>query len=414
MKPVEGDGNSRLPTLVNETIQMLENVELDDRHRRNAHHVLEHWRTQSIARINETHVQKSNEINLEFEKLQNDFNYYKHRHLIELEKKILPNLKQSTKPDELLLMYEQVTKLQQDIQILNSKNLLNISYIIGSIDDLKITKTTDIFDRQDLPVILRQLQQQPIKQHIFSSTCRAMASSNEHILLYDKNELIIFDLNNLCGTITWSTSKQGYVSDMCWCPFMNVFLVLGRLSLNIFDPSIFDCKDIPNVKGTNFNSLISICCYENDVFICSHDPEQHLKYYSLPSWKNDQKWSKNDLCLKDDLGIRCIRTNGIRTAMIIKQKNDLFRVDIFNYELGKVLQSITMGSYKNSKDFTHYMTLLNQNQWLCCVNNEHAVVILDEYGQKYRINNMQAYNACLFSTTHMILRYADRIAIMII
>ena len=69
----------------------------------------------------------------------------------------------------------------------------------GSVDDLQICRATDILNRPTIYSILRQslLRTVPVQSYRFSSTCRAMAcnSKRDEILLYDKDELILYNVN---------------------------------------------------------------------------------------------------------------------------------------------------------------------------------------------------------------------------
>lgn len=76
---------------------------------------------------------------------------------------------------------------------------LQVKNTPGSIYDLDICCSTDILDTPTIFSRLRHslLRTIPVQSYRFSSTCRAMACNpkRDEILLYDKDELILYNVN---------------------------------------------------------------------------------------------------------------------------------------------------------------------------------------------------------------------------
>jgi hypothetical protein len=76
---------------------------------------------------------------------------------------------------------------------------LQVKNTPGSIFDLRISPSIGILDTPTVCSMLRQCLQRtvPVQSYRFSSTCRAMASNDKHdeILIYDKDELILYQAN---------------------------------------------------------------------------------------------------------------------------------------------------------------------------------------------------------------------------
>jgi hypothetical protein len=95
------------------------------------------------------------------------------------------------------------------------------------------------------------------------------------------------------------------VSDITWCSALDCFLVLGRMALSLFDPHLYTCIDIKEVRGTQSHHLIALTYVEQDksVFVCCHDPKVMIRQYgSLPQWRLIKTWSKENLINRDDAG----------------------------------------------------------------------------------------------------------------
>jgi hypothetical protein len=78
----------------------------------------------------------------------------------------------------------------------------------GSISNLQISRATEILDRPTVYSALRRslLRTIPVQSYRFPSTCRAMGcnSKRDEILLYDKDELILY---NVSGTLVSDRSS---------------------------------------------------------------------------------------------------------------------------------------------------------------------------------------------------------------
>ena len=107
------------------------------------------------------------------------------------------------------------------------------------------------------------------------------------------------------GSVSWSTSVDGFVSDIAWCSKLDCFLVLSRLALSTFNTHLYTSTRIQTIQATQSQYFIAIAYVEQSsmVFICCHDSKEMIRQYgSLPSWNLQKTWSREAILEKDDAG----------------------------------------------------------------------------------------------------------------
>ncbi|CAF4745852.1 unnamed protein product [Rotaria sp. Silwood1] len=376
---------------------------------------LDLWLDSSLTLLRNTYNEKLNEIDQLFITLNEDLEMYKQRQLMTIQRQ------------KNNLLNEEIEQLQKQLS-----TLIQVKNTPGSIYDLEICRSTNIIDRPTVCSILRHslLRTEPVQSYRFSSTCRAMAcnSKRDEILLYDKDELILYNVNGtLGGSISWSSIEDGFVSDIAWCSILDCFLVLGRMGLSLFNTHLYRCTNINEVRGSQSHYLIALTYVEQDktVFICSHDPKEIIRQYDiLPEWNLKRIWSKDNLINQDDVGIRCIRVNpsGTQLGLVIKNKKDQFRIGLYSMDLTHIFSTISIVPSSSllkgfrSIDFMLYLTpFIDDHLWLVIYGNgihEHSLLLVNgQTGKSETIIDDSILNACMLDEQYLIVRMKQSILI---
>ncbi|CAF0715539.1 unnamed protein product [Adineta steineri] len=376
--------------------------------RKNARNELDSWLDISLSLLRKTYNEKIQEIDQLYDVLNEDLEVYKQRQLLTMTKQ---------KND---LLIEELEQLKKQLP-----TLIQVKNTPGSVYDLEVCRSTDIIDRPTVYSSLRHslLRTIPVQSYRFPSTCRAMAcnSKRDEILLYDKDELILYHINGtLGGSISWSTSEYGFVSDIIWCSILDCFLVLSRMTLSLFDTHLYTCTNINEVRGNQSYQLIALTYVEQEksIFICCQDPKEVIRQYDLlPKWNLKKTWTKEDLINKDDAGIRCIRANpsGSQLGLVIKNKNDTFRITFYSIDLTHSLITIpiipSLSSLKDgrSSDFMLYLSsFIDDRWWLVIYSNgihEQSLLLIDnQTGKSEIIIDNSILNACMLDEQYLIVR----------
>ncbi|CAF0772424.1 unnamed protein product [Rotaria sordida] len=369
---------------------------------------LDSWLDSSLTLLRNTYNEKLNEIDQLFHTLNEDLEIYKQRQLITITRQ------------KNNLLNQEIKQLQEQLPI-----LIQVKNTPGSIYDLEICRSTNIIDRPTICSILRHslLQTEPVQSYRFSSTCRAMGcnSKRDEILLYEKDELILYNVNGtLGGSVSWSTMEDGFVSDITWCSILDCFLVLGRMILSLFDTHLYTCTNIQQVRGSQSHYLIALTYVEQDksVFICSHHPIETIRQYGpLPEWNLKNTWSKDNLINQDDIGIRCIRVNqsGTQLGLVIKNKKDQFRIGLYSMDLTHIFSTIPIIPSSSllkgirSIDFMLYLTpFIDDHLWLIVYGNgihEHSLLLVnDQTGKSETIIDDSILNVCMLDEQYLLVR----------
>ncbi|CAF1039299.1 unnamed protein product [Rotaria magnacalcarata] len=408
--------NLRALMMENQLSDMIQSLSISSNECRiHARKQLDLWLDSSLTLLREAYNEKLNEIDQLFDILTKDLEVYKQRQLITI-------IEQKTDP------------LNQEIEVLQKQlpTLIQVKNIPGSVSNLEICRSTNIIDRPTEFSILRHAlsRKEPVQSYRYSSTCRAMGcdSKQDIILLYDKDELILYNINGtLGGSVSWPTIEDGFVSDITWCSILDSFLVLGRMALSSFNTHLYTCTRIPQVRGSQSHHLIALAYVEKDksVFICCHHPQDTIRQYgTLPEWNLQRTWSKNNLINQDDVGIRCIRVNSSNTqlGLVIKNKNDQFRVGLYSMDLTHLFAAIpintTSSSLKGGRsiDFMLYLTpFIDDHLWLVIYGNgihEHSLLLINsETGKSETIIDDSILNASMLDEQYLIVRMKQSMSI---
>jgi hypothetical protein len=117
------------------------------------------------------------------------------------------------------------------------------------------------------------------------------------------------------------------------------------------------------------------------------------------------------------LGIRCIRVNptGTQFGLVIKNKNDQFRIGLYSMDLTHLLTTIpilpSLSPLKGGRsiDFMLYLTpFIDDRWWLLVYGNgmhEHSLLLVDgQTGKSETIIDDSILNACMLDEQYLILR----------
>ncbi|CAF2606921.1 unnamed protein product [Rotaria sp. Silwood2] len=376
---------------------------------------LDSWLDSSLTLLRNAYNEKLNEIDQLYDTLNEDLELYKQRQLMAITRQ---------KND---LLNQEIEQLQRQLP-----TFIQVKNIPGSIYNLEVCRSTTIIDRPTVCSILRHslLRKEPVQSYRFSSTCRAMAcnSKRDEILLYDKDELILYKVDGtLGGSISWSTMEDGFVSDIVWCSILDCFLVLGRMVLSLFNTHLYTCTNIEQVRGSQSHYLIALTYVQQDksVFICSHHPKETIRQYDILSeWNLKRTWSKDNLINQDDIGIRCIRVNpsGTQLGLVIKNKSDQFRIGLYSMDLTHIFSTIPIVPSSSllkgirSIDFMLYLTpFIDDHLWLVVYGNgihEHSLLLINGQTEKSEtIIDDSIFNACMLDEQYLIVRMKQSILI---
>jgi hypothetical protein len=114
------------------------------------------------------------------------------------------------------------------------------------------------------------------------------------------------------------------------------------------------------------------------------------------------------------VGIRCIRVNrsGSQLALVIKNKNDQFRIGLYSMDLTHLLTTIPIiPSLKEvrSMDFMVYLTpFIDDRWWLVVYGNgihEHSLLLIDSQTEKSEtMIDDYILNGCMLDEQYLIIR----------
>lgn len=118
-----------------------------------------------------------------------------------------------------------------------------------------------------------------------------------------------------------------------------------------------------------------------------------------------------------NLGIRCIRVNrsGSRLGLVIKNKNDLFRINLYSIDFTDLFTTIPIISASSplkggrSLDFMLYMApFIDDHLWLVVYGNgihEHSLLLInDQTGESEIVMDDSILNACLLDEQYLVVR----------
>jgi hypothetical protein len=116
------------------------------------------------------------------------------------------------------------------------------------------------------------------------------------------------------------------------------------------------------------------------------------------------------------LGIRCIRVNpsGSQLGLVIKNKNDQFRIGLYSMDLTQVFTTISIipsslspGKCGRSVDFMFYLTpFIDDRWWLVVYGNgihEHSLLLVDsQTGKLETIIDDSIFNVCMLDEQYLL------------
>ena len=125
------------------------------------------------------------------------------------------------------------------------------------------------------------------------------------------------------------------------------------------------------------------------------------------------------------LGVRCIRVNptGSQFALVIKHKNDQFRIGLYSMDLKQIFTTIpiipsALSPVKGDRciDFMLYLTsFVDDRWWLVVYGNgihQHSLLLVDsQTGKSETITDDSILNTCMLDEQYLLVRMKQRMLI---
>ena len=237
-----------------------------------------------------------------------------------------------------------------------------------------------------------KLSHDPLHEHELEEDQRALANSNETILVYEAFKFSLFDSNlKLLKEIPWKefdTHGPLNVEDMAYLSCANLYLILTRshiyqLPLDSFELQLvkeFSKKDKSDDDKLEFKS---ISAYDDHIFISYGEAAAVSKWTWKPSLQLVNRWTKAKVVEENDREILSIRTDGSHVGVLVQ--GETTRLEVFDFNL-----STRVTHHLDLSPSATMLTALGNNQWLVVDSERHQVLFINEENQIEKVETKQS------------------------
>lgn len=175
---------------------------------------------------------------------------------------------------------------------------------------------------------------------------------------------------------------------MCWMSSISLFVLLTIHSVYLYDPEkSFDNKPIKveSLRSSDrTHVLASLCPLDRDLFTNYHKGVHLDQYRVLASseFVLQRRYSKNDLCETNDIGVRDIRSNGECLCLSIMLNEDCkWRLDLMSRDMVRIRRGVPMDSGENQQKFFSMLVSIDQQRGLFVNWFTNKLWIVDQQGK---------------------------------
>lgn len=228
-----------------------------------------------------------------------------------------------------------------------------------------------------------KLSGEALAEHPLESDHRALANSDQSILIYEGTKFRLFDREfQLVNELEWKefdSSGLLTVDDLAYLSCENAYLVLTRsfiyqLNVDKFEMNVVSAFSKKDKSGSEKIEFASITAHDDHVFVAYTDASAVSKWTWKPSVQLVNRWTKSKVVEETDRQILSIRTDGTHVGLLVQ--GETTRLEVFDFNLStRIVHHLDISSTA-----TMLVTLAN-NQWLIVDSDRNQILLINDENQ---------------------------------
>ena len=255
---------------------------------------------------------------------------------------------------------------------------------------------------------LPKLSGQAVAEHPLESDHRALANSDETILIYDTTKFRLFDREfNVVKELEWKefdSSGLLPVEDLAYLSCENAYLVLTRsyiyqLNVETLEIKVVSAFSKKDKSGDEKIEFASITAHNEHIFVAYSNASAVSKWTWKPSIQLVNRWTKSKVVEENDREILAIRTDGTHVGLLIQ--GETTRLEVFDFNLAtRLVHHLDL-----SPTATMLVSLAN-NQWLIVDSEQHQILLVNDENQieKQETKESSPINASRLADDHLLIK----------
>jgi hypothetical protein len=225
---------------------------------------------------------------------------------------------------------------------------------------------------------------QALAEHPLEGDERALATSDQSILIYEGTHFRLFDRDfQLLKEVEWKefdSSGLLTVDDLAYLSCENAYLILTRSFIYQFNVETFEINVVSAFSKKDKSDeekvieFASITAHDDHVFVAYTNASAVSKWTWKPSVQLVNRWTKLKVVEETDRQILSIRTDGTHVGLLVQ--GETTRLEVFDFNL-----STRIVHHLDISPTATILATLGNNQWLIVDSDKNQIVLVNAENQ---------------------------------